>query len=99
MSPTSTGMTASLPYVSRNGVSPVGVLVVVLYVHSMLGSSSGHIPFCPLEPSLDNFERRSVHDFNLAVSLRVGEGGVMISDPQLRAKILKEVVVELFSVV
>ena len=99
MSPTSTGMTAPLLYVSRNGVSPVGVLVVFLYAHSMLGSSSGHIPFCPLESSLDNFERRSVRDFNLAVSLRVGEGGVMISNPQLRAKIPEGVVVELFSVV
>ena len=43
----STGMTASFSYVSRNGVSPVGVLAVVLYAHSMLGNSSGHMPFAP----------------------------------------------------
>ena len=48
MSPTSAGMIALLPYVSRNGVSLVDVLAVVLYAHSMLGSSSGHIPFTPL---------------------------------------------------
>ena len=47
MSLTSAGMTASLPYVSRNGVSLVGVLIVVLYAHSMLGNFSGHIPFAP----------------------------------------------------
>ena len=41
------GMTASFPYVSQNGVSPVGVLAVVLYAHSMLSSSSGHMPFAP----------------------------------------------------
>ena len=40
-------MTVSLLYVSRNGVSPVGVLVVVQYAHKTLGSSSGHMPFTP----------------------------------------------------
>ena len=48
VSHTSAGMTASLPYASQNGVSPVGVLAVVLYAHKTLGSSSGHIPFAPL---------------------------------------------------
>ena len=47
MNLTSAGMTASLPYVSQNGVSPVCVLTVVLYAHGILGSSSGHIPFAP----------------------------------------------------
>ena len=47
MSLTSAGITASLPYASRNGVSHVGVLAVVMYAHSTLGSSSGHIPFAP----------------------------------------------------
>ena len=41
-------MTALFPYVSRNGVSLVGVLTVVLYAHSMLGNSLGHMPFAPL---------------------------------------------------
>ena len=45
-------MIASFPYVSWNGVSPVGVLVVVLYAHSMLGNSSGHMPFAPLSQVL-----------------------------------------------
>uniref|UniRef100_A0A2N9HIZ9 Uncharacterized protein n=1 Tax=Fagus sylvatica TaxID=28930 RepID=A0A2N9HIZ9_FAGSY len=40
-------MTASVPYVSRKGVSPVGVLAVVLYAHKIFGSSSGHSPFAP----------------------------------------------------
>ena len=40
--------TASLLYASRNGVFPIGVLVVVLYAHSTLDNSSGHIPFAPL---------------------------------------------------
>ena len=44
MSPTSAGMTASLPYASQNGVSPVGVLAAVLYAYKMLGNSFGHIP-------------------------------------------------------
>ena len=48
MSLTLVGMMALLPYTSRNGVSLVGVLAVVLYAHSMLGNSSGHIPFAPL---------------------------------------------------
>ena len=30
-----------------NGVSPVVILIVVLYAHKILGSSSGHIPFAP----------------------------------------------------
>ena len=47
MSPTSAGMTGSLPYASQNGVSPVGVLAVVQYAHRTLGSSSGQIPFTP----------------------------------------------------
>ena len=41
-------MIASLLYVSRNDVSPLGVLTIVLYAHSMLGNSSEHIPFAPL---------------------------------------------------
>ena len=48
MSPTSAGMTALLSYVSRNDVSPMGILAVVLCAHRMLGNSSGHIPFTPL---------------------------------------------------
>ena len=47
MSPTLAETIASLSYVSWNGVFPVGVLVIVLYAHSMLGTSSGHIPFAP----------------------------------------------------
>ena len=47
VSPTSTEMIASLPYASRNGVSLVGILAVVLYAHKMLGNSFGHISFAP----------------------------------------------------
>ena len=47
MSPTSAGMTASVLYASRNGVSLVGVLAVVRYAHRTLGSSSRQIPFAP----------------------------------------------------
>ena len=53
-------MTTSLPYVSRNGVSPVGVLAIILYTHSMLGNSSGHMPFTPLELNLDNLKQGSI---------------------------------------
>ena len=80
MSPTSARITASLPYASRNGVSHVGVLAVVLYAHSTLGSSSSHTPFAPLEPSLDNFKQESVPDLNLPVGLMVGGGGVVALD-------------------
>ena len=45
MSLISAGMTASFPYVNQNGVSHVSVLAVILYVHSMLGNSLGHMPF------------------------------------------------------
>ena len=45
MSLTSAEMTTSLLYVNQNGVSPMGVLVVVLYAHSMLGNYSSHMPF------------------------------------------------------
>ena len=44
----STGMTASMPNVSLNGVSPVGILVVVLYAQRTFCSSSSHAPFAPL---------------------------------------------------
>jgi hypothetical protein len=44
-SPISTGMTASVPYVSRNGVSPVVECGVVLYAQSTLQSSSTHFFF------------------------------------------------------
>ena len=80
MSPTLTRITASLPYASRNGVSYVGVLTVVLYAHSTLDSSSSHTPFAPLEPSLDNFKQGSVPDLNLPVGLTVGGGGVVALD-------------------
>ena len=52
MSPTSVRITASLPYASQNGISFVGVLVVVLYAHCTLGNSSGHIPFASLSQVL-----------------------------------------------
>ena len=32
----------------------------------------------PLEPSLDDLEQGSVRDFDLAISLRMGGGGVVI---------------------
>ena len=44
---TSAGMTASLPYANLKGVSPVGVLTIVLYTHKTPGNSSGHTPFAP----------------------------------------------------
>ena len=47
VSPILAGMIASFLYVSLNGVSPVGVLAVILYTHSTLGNSSGHMPFAP----------------------------------------------------
>ena len=56
VSPTSARMTASLSYASRNGVSPVGVLAIILYAHSTLGNSSGHIPFTHLSRVLNDFE-------------------------------------------
>ena len=38
-------MTASTPYVSEKGVSPIELLGVVLEVHKMLDSSSTYLPF------------------------------------------------------
>ena len=69
MSPTSTRMIASLLYASRNSISLMGVLAVVWYAHKTLGSSSGQMPFCPLEPSLNDLEQGSVHNLYLSVGL------------------------------
>ena len=80
MSPSSARITVSLLYASRNGVSHVDVLTVVLYAHSTLGSSSSHTPFTLIEPSLDNFKQGLVLDLNLLVGLTVGEGGVVALD-------------------
>ena len=43
----STGMTASVPYVRENGVSPVDLLGVIRYAHRELGNSSAHLPLAP----------------------------------------------------
>ena len=83
MSLTSAGMIASLPYVSQNGVSPIGVLVVALYAYSMLGSSSGHIPFAPSSRVLIILSNNRFLTSTCPVSLGVGGGGVMVFDPQL----------------
>ena len=45
VNPISTGMTTLVLNVSLNGVSSIGTLVVVLYAHRTLGSSSSHAPF------------------------------------------------------
>ena len=42
--PISSGMIASEPYASENGVSLVDLLGVVLKVHRILGNSSTHLP-------------------------------------------------------
>ena len=81
MSPTFAGIIPSLSYASQNGVSLVGVLVVVLYAHSTLGKLFRLYTLCPFELSLDNFKQGSVYDFNLFVGLRVGRGRVVVFDP------------------
>ena len=48
--PISTGTTASCPKAKVNGVSPVAILWVVLYVHNTPDSSLTHAPF--FAPSL-----------------------------------------------
>ena len=40
-------MTASAPYIKKNGVSLVDLLGVVQYAHKTLGSSLAHLPFVP----------------------------------------------------
>lgn len=45
--PSSTGITASVPYASMNDVSPVDVFKIVQYAHRIAGSSSIHRPFAP----------------------------------------------------
>src|SRR5436190_12366610 len=44
---TSNGITASVPYARRNGVSPVATLWVVRYDQSIPGISSAQVPFFP----------------------------------------------------
>ena len=70
-------MTASLPYASRNGVSPVGVFAVVCYAHWQLVLPD---TLCPLELGLDDFEQGSVRDFNLPIGLWVCGRRVVILD-------------------
>ena len=85
-----------LPYASQNGVSLVGVMAVVLYAHSTLGNSSGHIPFASLKPSLDDFEQGSVHNLNLSVGLRVGGGREWFLIPNCEQNPLKELLLNCF---
>ena len=40
-------MTVSFPYANLKGVSPVGILIVILYAQRMLGNLSNHILFAP----------------------------------------------------
>ena len=42
--PICTGITDFVPYTIENGVSPIGILLVVWYAQSMLGKSSTHSP-------------------------------------------------------
>ena len=80
MSPTSAGMTGSLPYASRNGVSPVGVPAVVLYAYSILGSSSSHTPFAPSSQILMILSKDRFVTSTYPVGLRVSGGGVVVLD-------------------
>ena len=57
VSPTSTGMIASVPQVRLKGVSPVGIRVVVLQAYRMLGNSQGHAPFAPTNRVLMIFSK------------------------------------------
>ena len=52
MTPTLIGITASVPQVSLKGVSPVGVLTIVLYAHQTLGNSFGHASFASSSQTL-----------------------------------------------
>ena len=54
---TSIGMTASVPKAILNGVSLVGVLVVIWYAHNIPRSSSGHAPFAPSSQALMIFSK------------------------------------------
>ena len=80
MSSISARMTASLLYVSRNGVSPMGVLVVVLYTHSMLGNSLGYMPFSPSSRVLKILSKDWFVTSTCPFALRMGEGEVVIFD-------------------
>jgi hypothetical protein len=42
---TSSGSTASTLYISQNGVKFVGLEIVMLWFHTALGMTSGHLPF------------------------------------------------------
>ena len=47
LTPTLIGIIALVPLVSLKGVSPVGVLAVVLYAHRTLDNSFSHVPSPP----------------------------------------------------
>ena len=48
-------MTAFVPYVRENGVSPVDLLGVVWYAHRILGNSSARLPLVPSNLLFNSF--------------------------------------------
>ena len=66
--------TGIIALVRLKGVSPVRVLVVVLYAHKTLGSSSDHMSFSLVQPILEDLKQGLVRHFCLAVSLGVTKG-------------------------
>ena len=58
---TSSSITASIPYVRENKVSPVNLLGVVRYAHRMLGNSSAHLPLIPFNLLFNPFYYVSLH--------------------------------------
>lgn len=85
VSPTSTGIMASVPNITLNGISSVGTLVVVLYAYRMFGSSYGHTPFALSSQVL--------------IVLRVSWRRIVVLGSQILVNFLKLGVVKLFPVV
>ena len=97
MSPTSAGMTASLPYASQNGVSPISLLAVVWYAHKTLGSSSGQMPFAPLSRVLMILSKDRFVTFTCPLACRWTGNELWFSIPSSEQKSLNALLSNYFS--
>lgn len=79
--PVSTGITASLPYVNVNVVSPVGIFMIFLYAHRTRGNSSAHAPFLFFQSFLYYVEHGLIGRLNLPIALREPRQGALTFIP------------------
>ena len=60
-----------------------------------IGQFVGSPTLCALKSFLQSIHNRLVSDFNLAVALRIGRGGIFVLDVEITTKLLKGSAIEL----